>query len=112
MKCGAGERRWRRLDGAEPLSAPVESRCKRVPFGVPEARYPYGCRATLHIWGNAAVFLWKHWDGYLLSLVECTMEKIDFQIMGCYNFQKIMREEGYSGQEETPSSGTVFVCVG
>ena len=32
IKCGVDERRRRRLDGAEPLSAPTGSRCKRVPF--------------------------------------------------------------------------------
>ena len=30
----------RRLDGSEPLSAPVGCRCKRVPFGVPKPMIP------------------------------------------------------------------------
>ena len=35
IKCNADERCRRRLDGGEPLSAPLGSRCKRVPSGVP-----------------------------------------------------------------------------
>jgi len=47
IKCNADERCRRRLDGAEPLSAPAGSRCKRVLLRCPTSGF--GDKAPCHL---------------------------------------------------------------